>query len=336
MPIAQGNNRSALITGATGFIGQHLVDALLQRGWQVTALVLQGEVPPAHWIDNVKLVVGDIRKLAFLEPQIGDIDTVFHLAAIVSDWGATSEHVDITVNGTRQAIALALEKNAHFVVTTSIAAYASNLGRGIINENMPHGKASSAYELCKQQQEHVTLDAVAYHQLQATLIRPSNVYGVGSKPWVERLSTLIKNGSPVLLGKGDWDAGLCHVDNLIQLMILAATKPHKNGEIYNAADGFGVTWEQYITRLTQVLTLPKAKHLPRRVAKYAAPILETAAHLTKRKEAPALTRLAYRLMAEHSIFSIDKAKNQLGYRPATTFEQAMSQLAQTNNTRSKL
>jgi len=130
-----------------------------------------------------------------------------------------------------------------------------------------------------------------------------------------------------LLGKGDWDAGLCHVDNLIQLMILAATKPHPNGEIYNAADGFGVTWAQYVTRLTQVLKLPKAKHLPRRVAQFAAPTLEAFAHLTKRKDAPALTRLAYRLMAENSIFSIGKAKYQLGYRPITTFEQAMSQLA---------
>ncbi|NQZ93255.1 MAG: NAD-dependent epimerase/dehydratase family protein [Moritella sp.] len=328
MPIAQGNNRTALITGATGFIGQHLVDALLLRDWQITALVLQGEEPPAHWINKVKLVVGDIRTLASLEQQVGDIDTVFHLAAIVSDWGATSEHIDITVNGTRQAITLALKKHAHFVVTTSIAAYASNLGRGLINENMPHGKPSSAYERCKQQQEQVTLDAVAFHQLQATLIRPGNVYGVGSKPWVERLSTLIKSGSPVILGKGDWDAGLCHVDNLIQLMILAATRAHPNGQIYNAADGFGVTWIQYITHLTQALGLPKAKHVPRGIAQYSAPILEAIAHLTKRKEPPVLTRLAYRLMGENSIFSIGKAKYQLGYRPVTTFEQAMSQLAQ--------
>ncbi|NND69147.1 MAG: NAD(P)-dependent oxidoreductase, partial [Halioglobus sp.] len=211
---------SAFVTGAGGFIGRHLVAALRQENVRVVALMLPGEAVPAEWGDAVRTVTGDIRSLLELKDDIGQVDVVFHLAAVVSDWGAQDEHVAITVGGTEQAIELALAWDAHFIVTTSVCAYASNLASGDITEETPIGSVSSPYEFCKQEQERVTRKAVGIHRLQASIVRPGNVYGVGSGPWVNTMLDMLRSRSPSLIGKGDWDAGLCHVRNLVALMLL--------------------------------------------------------------------------------------------------------------------
>ena len=175
---------SAFITGAGGFIGRHLVRQLLAENVSIVALMMPGELVPEEWGDSVRTVVGDVRNLVNLEPDIGRVDVIYHLAAIVSDWGTQEEHVATTVRGTEQAIALALQWDAHFIVTTSVCAYASKLAHGDLTEDEPIGTPASPYEYCKQEQERLTRQAVDIKSLRATIVRPGNVYGVGSGPWV--------------------------------------------------------------------------------------------------------------------------------------------------------
>ena len=199
--------QSAFVTGAGGFIGRHLVRQLLAEQVAVVALMMPGEPVPAEWGDRVRIVVGDVRRLLELREQIGPVDAIFHLAAVVSDWGSTQSHVEVTVKGTEHAIELALGWDAHFVVTTSVCAFASALAKGRLSEGSPVGVPSSAYEFCKQEQERVTREGVA-RGLKGTIVRPANVFGVGSMPWVNSLVQVMREGTPCLLGSGDWDAGL--------------------------------------------------------------------------------------------------------------------------------
>lgn len=318
---------SVFVTGAGGFIGRHLVRELLAQQVKVIALMLPNEPVPDEWGDRVSLVIGDVRTLSELADDIDQVDAIFHLAAVVSDWGAMQHHVDITVSGTEQAIALALQKDAAFIVTTSVCAYASALAQGKLTENMPVGSVSSPYEFCKQEQERVTLNAVRKQNLKATIVRPGNVFGVGSGPWVNMMLDMMQQGKPCLLGSGEWDAGLCHVNNLVALLLAAARAQEQTGEIYNAADGFGVTWKTYLERLASVAATPPPKSIPNIVAKLAAPVLETLGHWRKQEERPPVTRQSYRLLGGPNEFCIDKARQQLGYEPMVSFEQAMQELA---------
>ncbi|WP_153915541.1 NAD-dependent epimerase/dehydratase family protein [Shewanella sp. TC10] len=320
--------KTAFVTGAGGFIGRHLVRDLLEKGYKVTALMFAGEAAPIEWQGRVKQVEGDIRTLVSISEDIGDFDVLFHLAAVVSDWGSRQEHVDITVNGTKQAIELAVAQQAHFIVTTSVCAYADALGKGKLTEASPTGNASSNYEFCKQQQECVTLEAVSKQGLKATIIRPGNVFGVGSIPWVIIPLAMIRNGDPIMMGTGHWDAGLVHVKNLVHLMLLVEGSKHNKGDIFLGSDGFGVTWSQYWNQLAYAANAPTPKQIPNWLARMLAPILELIGYVTKQKQRPLITRQAYRLTGGANEFSTAKAQSLLGYQPLVSFDQAMAELAQ--------
>ncbi|MFV8782120.1 NAD-dependent epimerase/dehydratase family protein [Microbulbifer sp. SA54] len=326
---------NVFVTGAGGFIGRHLVAQLLAHGCNVTALMLPGEPVPENWGGRVRVVTGDVRQLEGLFEEIGEVDTIFHLAAVVSDWGSRQEHVDITVRGTEQAILLALRWDARFVVTTSIAAFASAMGAGKLNESTPRGIPASSYEFAKQQQEDVTLLAVREHGLHAVIIRPANVYGVGSV-WVNRFREFLAEKKPSLMGSGDWDAGLVHVHNLVRALVLAGTRDGvDNGDIFVISDGHGVTWKQYLNALSQTLSLPAPKSIPNVIARVLAPVLEFFGTLLGLKEAPPVTLLAYRLTGMESIFDATKAREKLGYHPSVTLEEAMQEIRQAYSQKNK-
>lgn len=318
--------QSAFVTGAGGFIGQNLVRQLLSEKVRVVALMLAGEQLPSEWDNRVKVVTGDVRQLRSLSKEIGKVDTIFHLAAVVSDWGAQQTHIDITVNGTEEAISLALEWRAHFVVTTSVCVYASNLAKGYLTEASTLGTPSSPYEFCKQEQERVTLSAVKKHNLKASIIRPGNVFGVGSVPWVNTLVDMMQQGKPCRLGSGEWDAGLIHVKNLAALLIASARSDYTDAETFIGSDGFGITWKEYLDRLSIAAGAPKPKSIPNIVARNIAPILEWIGHLINQKQRPLITRQSYRLMGGANEFSTSKSRKLLAYQPLVSFEEAMEEL----------
>ena len=133
-------------------------------------------------------------------------------------------------------------------------------------------------------------------------------------PWVNSLVQVMREGAPCLLGSGDWDAGLVHVNNLVALLI--------------AADGFGVTWKTYLEALAKAAQTPPPKSLPNWLARFMASALEWWGHLRKQTQRPHLTRQTFRLMGGPNEFAIDKARRLLGYRPPVSFEAAMAELTE--------
>jgi len=319
--------KSAFVTGAGGFIGQHLVRQLMSEKVSVVALMLPGETVPNEWGESVKIVIGDVRQLRMISKEIGKVDAFFHLAAVVSDWGAHQTHVDITVNGTEQAIDLAIQWGAHFIVTTSVCAYASQLAKGPLTEDSALGKPSSPYEFCKQEQERVTLEAVKNLKLKASIIRPGNVFGVGSIPWVNTLVNMMQQGKPCRISSGNWDAGLVHVNNLVVLLIAAAKSDYTEGDIFLGSDGFGITWKTYLDKLSEAAGVAKPKSIPNIAARNIAPVLEWVGHLIKQKQRPLITRQSYRLTGGANKFSTEKSRKLLAYEPVVSFEEAMSELS---------
>ena len=109
-----------------------------------------------------------------------------------------------------------------------------------------------------------------------TVIRPTNVYGPGSKPWVIDVATQLQSGLPSLVAGGGQNAGLCHVDNLVELFVLAAKNPKAVNRIYNGSDGSNVTWKRYFTDIAKAIHASEPRSVPFPIAKFGTMLCETA------------------------------------------------------------
>ena len=124
--------KRVLVTGASGFIGQHIIARLLQDGIMVRALVRDGSPRPG-WCSNVEIVEGDVRNSSPMESIADHCDTVFHLASKVHDLKEledTGEHKEVTIKGT-QNLRLLPEKMAsrewYFLVASPFMEQAPSL-----------------------------------------------------------------------------------------------------------------------------------------------------------------------------------------------------------------
>lgn len=323
------NDKTAFVTGAGGFVGRRLVAHLCEADFTVHALLLPAEARPRAWPESVHVIRGDVRQPEAFAAQVPRNAVWFHLAAVVGDWGPDREHQSVTVEGTRQMLTLAGARSAQrFVLASSVVVYGDRIGQHNLDEDLPHGRTLTSYDRCKQRQEELVREAGRDRGLSFTIIRPGNVFGPGSGPWVNTMLEELRRGSPALIGGGRFDAGLAYVDNVVQLMLLAASSPAAVGRVYNACDGYGITWRQYLQDLARLGGAPAPRAVPRWLVAPLAGPMERLWRALGVQRRPPLTRLALRLVGRPNSFSIRRAREELGYRPAVDYDEAMAHIAE--------
>lgn len=321
---------TVLVTGSMGFIGRRLVSRLLTDNYKVIAFDLHGQTIPEEWLNDIKngnlvYAEGDICEPHDVESVVKKSKTIFHLAAVVGDWGGNSLHQRVTVEGTEGLMSAALKHSCRVVLASSIVVYGDKINKGICTEALSPGKTFGPYSRSKQAQERLA-NKFRQQGLEVTIVRPANVYGAGSKPWVDNLRKELSAGHPSLIGKRKMNAGLVHVNNVVELLIRTASTPDAIGETYNICDEETVTWRQYMTEIAQTINAPKPRSIPRVIAIIAASMLEKIWTIANKQTRPPLTHEALNLIGSHHQISIDKAKNDLGYQPVFTYDQGMHEV----------
>lgn len=311
-----------LVTGAAGFIGQRLIGRLLKENYEVIAFVLPNQDTPKSWQDKVQIFHGDITNEEDVNKAIQNVKAVFHFAAIVADWGGEALHKRVTVDGTEYVMNAALKHQCKVILASSITVYSDNIDKGVCTENSAWGNVLGPYSHSKQTQELIAQRYIN-KGLDVRIVRPANIYGSGSKPWVDDLSVELLKGTPVLVGGGNIDAGLVHVENVVELMLLVASNPKAKGQVFNVCDEENITWSMYINELAHILGAPAPRSIPKVIAKTAAVLLEKLWRLFKIEKRPPLTREALNLVSSHHQISIEKAKSELGYQPIVNFKEGM-------------
>jgi nucleoside-diphosphate-sugar epimerase len=319
-------NPNILVTGGCGFIGQRLVDTLIKNGHQVAVFDMPNAPFPAHWQGKVKKISGDIRSREHVWAALDGMRTVYHLAAIATDAGTLSHHRSVTVGGTRNVMEAAAQEKARVVLTSSITVYGEKLQSEVLDESLPHGKPAGIYGTCKQEQETLARKLAAENGTELVVLRVGNVYGRKSNLWVDGVITELRRGTPSLIGGGDFDAGLCHVSNLVDALMLAAATPAAAGGVYNVADGFGITWKQYFSDLAALANAPKPRALPRAAAKILSRVVESFWRGIRLPGRPPLTYEAYNLVGHPLRFPIQRIQRELGYQPGTSYAQALDEI----------
>ena len=315
-----------LVTGGSGFLGSHLVDALVKRGENVRALV-RPESETEHLAQlGVELYPGNICDIQSLRKATRDVNRVFHCAALAADWGTWEEFEKINVIGTRNLLQVGLneqiDKFIH-ISTTDVYGYPDSP----VDETAPFCFRGWPYGDTKIRAEKAVWDYYHQKRLPVTVVRPLNIYGSRSKTFVLEIAELLKKRRVVHIGRDFKTAGLVYVANVVDVILLAADNDISIGQAYHATDGSDVTWPQYISRLADIIGAPPPRFsLPYRPAYAIGWLLEKIYGALAIKNRPLLTRMAVELIGTDQGFSTEKTQKQLNFAPKVDFEEGMQHI----------
>ncbi|AFY58261.1 nucleoside-diphosphate-sugar epimerase [Rivularia sp. PCC 7116] len=215
----------ALVTGANGFTGSHLVKALVQRGDSVVGLVRKSSDLSRLEDTEIQLVTGDITDRKALREAMQGVDTVFHTAAFVELGLVDAEKMErVNVEGTQAVLEIAKEMEiSKMVYCSTIGIYGDTQGE-VIDETFERTQEdfSSAYDSTKYEAQQL-VDNYAVIGLPVVSVMPSGIYGPDD-PHFGPVFKLFLQGKLKLWVGGDRITGIVHVDDLVNAMILAAEK----------------------------------------------------------------------------------------------------------------
>ncbi len=316
-----------LVTGATGLIGSHLVEALLARGERVRALVRPTSDTARLRELGVELRIGGLNDNATLMSAAQGVDRIYHCAGLVQDYGPPEAFEQANVSGVRNILAAATRAEVSrfiYLSTTDIYGFP---GRPTTENERPSPRGI-AYTDSKIEGESLVWNHRRRVGLPTIILRPATVYGPGSRQLVVGLVEQLRHRQLPWIDEGRHVAGLTYVGNLVDLMLLAADKEEAVGQVYNVADGSSVTWADYVGRLASIAELPPPrKSYPYRRAYTLATLWENWYSLRGRTDRPPLTRLMVELMGTDQLFPITKAERELGFVPRVTLDQGMRAVA---------
>mgnify|MGYP001795062004 CR=1 FL=1 len=316
-----------LVTGAFGFIGQRLLKRFAKNGVEAIAFDLPNAKPQFPLPAHITHLTGDITNPNDVQRAVANAKSIIHLAAVVGDWGGAELHQRVTVDGTRLLFeaALASPHQLRVLLASSIVVYGHQIGLGSTPESLPHGRPFGPYSRSKQAQEKLA-QRFATQGLPITTLRLANVYGAGSKLWVNELCRELKRGTPALLGGGNFNAGLVHVENVVEMICAALSNNAAIGQTFNVADEAPLTWREYTTELATLVNAPVPRSIPRWLAGLVAVGGEAIFGLLRQSRRPPLTREALNLVGSAHHHPIDKAKELLGYETAVSLEQGLQEV----------
>lgn len=192
-----------LVTGADGFIGSHLTETLLKKGFKVRALCQYNSFNYWGWLDdlnhdNLEIVSGDIRDPFFCNTISKNIDVIYHLAALIAipySYVAPQSYVETNVTGTLNICQAALENNVKRVLVTSTSEVYGSALYVPIDEKHPK-QPQSPYSASKIGADMMAMSYYNSFELPVTIVRPFNTYGPrqSARAIIPTIITQIANG----------------------------------------------------------------------------------------------------------------------------------------------
>ncbi len=265
MPIPDFDGAGVLVTGGAGFIGSHLVDALVERRARVRVLddLSSGALGNLeHHGDTVELQRGDVRDVEACRRACHGVQWVFHLAALVSVPRSVEDPastIAVNVTGTANVFAASHEAGASRVVyASSSSVYGDH--KGVPQREGEEGAALSPYAASKAMDEQLATVLARSRGQQLVGLRFFNVYGPRQDPEgayaavIPRFLAAARRGTPMEIhGDGEQSRDFVYVTDAVEAALLAAgALPEACGTAYNVAGGERVTMNELAARIAEI------------------------------------------------------------------------------------
>jgi nucleoside-diphosphate-sugar epimerase len=323
----------ALVTGATGLVGSHVVQRLTSEQWDVRALVRDPRA--SAWAGDLgvtEFVRGDVLDAAAYAAAAKGCEAIFHTAAAITpgagDW---ESYRRVNVDGTQAAIGAAKESGARLLHVSSVAVYGPTArfqesGAKTV-ESLPLATLPehAFYARSKRESEQLVLDAHAAGDIWATAIRPDVIYGRRDRQFVPRMARLLRRAHFFPLpGGGKNTLAMIHASSVADAAFRAVTTDAAGGKAYNVANEDPVTLREFVQFAaygldTTVIPVP----IP-------LPVLKGALAATKRivkwlhlPGATALQHATLGFVARDNPFSSELAQRELGWSPVVSPREAI-------------
>lgn len=319
-----------LVTGASGFLGEYIVEALMQQGYQVrcqyrraipSAILLDAEQHGAELVRLDFLTADD----AALQKLVVGVAYVINNAAMVRDWGRIEDFLALNVRIPERLINIAKRVGVRrFVYISSIVVHGLQSDENITEDGGAYKKLYNPYCTSKLHGERVLLNT---NGIETVVIRPGTVYGPRDTTIGYRIFNLIRLRLMVYLGSKSALAPLVYCADAADAIVRALTAPHAAGRAFNIVSGERVTWGEYFGAAAEQLGFPVPRIvIPKWLAFPIAWILEGLFRLLRvTSHAPVITTFRIRSMLSNRYFDTSNAQKLLGYNPRWNFRDGMAE-----------
>ncbi len=304
------SGKKILVTGATGYVGKHLVDSLVENGYWVYALSRKRSLLFSNY-QTVELIIGDITELDELP---SNIDIIYHCAGTVHN---IQEMDRVNVRGTQRIVELALKLDCRLIYLSS-AGIVGMTSDTVIDEHTvchPH----NAYELSKYRAEEIVVRAIK-NGLRAHIVRPTTIFGgekgTPRKDSFFQLVQSMRTGTYKNIGNGRYN--IIHIDEMVKALILLDETPVAYGGTYIISNSIQYRDMDILVKNLDPIVKKRTGTIPLPIANIASVILSVVCWILRRKNPLTFSRL--RALTNERVYVQSTVLQTLGLIPTMPIE----------------
>ena len=317
--------RTFLVTGATGFVGSHVAEALIARGDAVRTLARESSDTALLDKLGATVIRGDLTDADAVKLAAEGANVLIHCGAKVGDWGHVDEYRKVNVEGLRHLLdAVRGRPLDRFVLVSTLGVYAARHHYGTDEtEPLPESHIDG-YTQTKVEAERLALEYHRRQQVPVTVLRPGFIYGPRDRSVLPRIVTRLRERSVIYIARGRYALNTTYVANLVDAILLAVDHPAAVGEVFNITDGEFVSKRRFFEAIADGVGVPRPKgSVPVWLARFIANWRESVFRRKNKPHPPRATQAQLKFAGLNLDFSIAKARTKLGYTPRVSFDEGM-------------
>ncbi|MCA9213421.1 MAG: NAD-dependent epimerase/dehydratase family protein [Planctomycetales bacterium] len=316
-----------LVTGATGFIGGHLLDRLLQETDERIRVLCRRPTERLTSNPRLEIIIGDLGDPAAVNKAVAGVDRIYHVGGTVH--GEPHDFYRGSVIGTKNIVDAALKHEVQQLIhisSLSVLHSAKFRKKDRITETWPlepKAEARGHYTQTKLEAEKIVVDAAKQYKLPVVILRPAEVIGAGAPLLSPGVAKKVKNRL-LILGDGTLSVPLVNVHDLVDAICIVCDKNVFDGSIYHIVDEQQLSQNElaakYVAMTGDKLTIT---HVPRWFLSLAAIGIQCLCGVLKRPAPLSLYRLKSALSKRN--FDCAKAHREIGWIPQRGLDQALQE-----------